>query len=349
MMSTGRSLRTGAAVLTAIGLVSTVGPQVAVAETDDTTPPAAFDLVADAGDYQTGYVVASPWTSVSVSWNLTTDDTSTVTYEILVDGVLQRVVDANDDYDTMSKRVDVPDGAHDIAVVAVDDSGNRRPANQTLDVFVDKVSPTFTSFPLLLLRRGQVSMDAIPVRYTWTATDVGTGLSQVRIGYGPTCCTLVDVDSTHHDFTVPAYSDRNWRVFLYDGVGRTERVTRQVAITPLPNAQMEAKGSWSKRKLKGAVDNDERVSSKPGDRMVFRVAGRSVSWVTTKGPKRGVAEVLVDGRLRATIDLRADTLRPSQAVWAYKLPLGGSHRIEIVNRSPKARSTVGVDAILVQA
>ena len=34
----------------------------------DTTPPAPFDFVADAGDYQTGYAVASPYSNIYVTW-----------------------------------------------------------------------------------------------------------------------------------------------------------------------------------------------------------------------------------------------------------------------------------------
>ena len=120
-------------------------------------------------------------------------------------------------------------------------------------------------------------------------------------------------------------------------------------MQPLANNEMHASGSWNKREVVGALDGSELVSTQRDDSVRFTVTGRSVSWVTTRGPKRGVADVYVDGRLKASIDLKADTVLPARAVWAYKLPLGSSHRIKIVNRSPKGRTAVGLDAILVQA
>ena len=48
--------------------------------TGDATPPGAFDLVADAGEYQTGYVVASPYNNIYVTWLPSVDDQSSVTY-----------------------------------------------------------------------------------------------------------------------------------------------------------------------------------------------------------------------------------------------------------------------------
>jgi hypothetical protein len=320
----------------------------AAGDTVDTTPPNPFDIVADAGDYQAGYSIASPWTSVSVSWFLTTDDTSSVVYEMAVDGVAQRIVESDNTYQTMSKHVDVPDGPHVIQITALDDAGNRQPANQTVDVVVDKITPVFTSFPLLLLRTGQVSMDAIPVRYTWTATDEGTGLAQVRVGYGHTCCFSVSPTSTRFDFTVAQGSLRNWRVFIEDGVGRVERVTRQVVVEPVAPKQITRVGHWRSRAVEGAIGGDERVSSKAGDRLALKVTGRSVAWVTSKGPQRGRADVYVDGKKVATVDLFAETLSPSRSVWATKLGLERAHRITIVNRSPKSRTAVGLDTILLQ-
>ncbi|HVQ87997.1 MAG TPA: hypothetical protein VMT88_07435 [Actinomycetes bacterium] len=343
-----RSSRIVPAVALSLTIVAALSGN-AAGSTVDVTPPNPFDLIADAGDYQTGYSIASPWTSVSVSWDLTTDDSSNVVYEMAVDGVIQRVVEASDGYETLSKHVDVPDGQHVITVTAVDASGNRQPANHSIDVVVDKVTPVFTSFPLLILRTGPVALDAIPVRYTWTAADEGTGLAHIRVGYGHDCCFQLAPTATSFNFTVEQGSLRNWRVFIEDGVGRIERVTRQVVVEPVRPGDVKRVGEWDVRSVSGAIDGDERISSKSGDRVSVKVTGRSVSWVTAKGPKRGVADVYIDGKLVSSVDLKAPSLMPSRSVWASKLGLGESHRVTIVNRSPRSRSLVGLDTILVQA
>jgi len=347
---TGRLvMQIAAAVCVAATLTLGLPANSAAGDTVDTTAPSPFDIVADAGDYQTGYSIASPWTSVSVSWYLTTDDTSEVVYEMAVDGVAQRIVEPIDASPTLSKRIDVPNGEHVIQITALDDAGNRQPANQTVDVVVDKVSPVFTSYPLLLLHTGQVTMDAIPVRFTWTASDRGTGLAQIRVGYGDTCCFWLSPTSTKHDFTVASGSLRNWRVWVEDGVGRFARAARQVVIEPVAQKHITRVGNWPTREVEGAINDDERVSSTQGDRLVVKVTGRSVAWVTSKGPQRGVADVYVDQRKVATVDLFAEALSPSRSVWTSKLGRASAHRITIVNRSPKSRSAVGLDTILLQA
>ena len=119
----------------------------ATAADDDTTPPSVFDILPDLGDYQTGYSVASPYSNIYITWETATDEESAVTYEVILDGTVQRIVTEGAGYTSITKRVEVPEGTHEVGVVAVDAAGNRRPSTHTLDVVVDKVSPIFTSFP----------------------------------------------------------------------------------------------------------------------------------------------------------------------------------------------------------
>ena len=315
----------------------------------DTTPPAPFDLLADAGDHQTGYTVASPWNSVNVSWEVTTDNVSSVQYALDVDGVTQRVVAGGTGYPTMSKQVDVPEGYHTVSVTAIDSSGNQTVADHFLDVVVDKESPTFTSNPRLVMRTGRVTPDSIPVRYSWTATDVGTGLQRVRVGYGTTCCFEPDVTATSQDFDVAWHSTANWRIYLYDGVGRTVHKLRSAYITAVPSSKVQRKGDWSKRTVDGALDGTEAVSLSEGDKAIVTVTGHCVAWVTARGPKRGVADVYIDGKLRATVDLKAKSLLPARTVWTQAVSPDRSHRVVIVNRSPKTRRAIGVDTFLLQS
>jgi len=337
----------------AASFTATLPAAAAVAATvEDSNAPAAFDIVADAGDYQTGFAIASPWTSVSVSWYLTTDDASSqldISYEMAVDGVLARTVKAQDvSLGTFSKRLDVPDGSHVLTVAAIDEAGNRREANQQLTVVVDKVSPTFAPGAALQIRRAHVTSDAVPMRFTWQARDVGTGISYFRVGYGNSCCFETGPKATAANFTIPTYSDRTWRVHAVDGVGRTDHVSRQAWIRPLGDRRIGYRDGWKSQRLAGSFSGSEHTSNDRGDRAVFDVEGRGFAWVATLGPKRGVADVYVDGRLKATVNLKAASLRPSEVVHVQPVRFGGQHRVVIVNRSPRERPTISVDAILVQ-
>ena len=172
----------GAAVLVVVSATSTA-PAAAVG---DTQPPAPFDMVANASKYQNAFEVASPYTSVTAAWYLSTDNVTSqldIAYEVAVDGVVQMTVQAEEvGTGKLSRRVEVPDGSHALTVSAVDESGNRQPANQQLSVFVDKSNPTFGPGARLLMAKGTASADAVPVRFTWTADDVGTGIRSLQSG-----------------------------------------------------------------------------------------------------------------------------------------------------------------------
>jgi len=343
-------MASGATVTVAAATVSATLPAAAAGDTD---APAPFDLVADAGDYQNGYAIASPWTSVSASWYLTTDDVSSqldISYEMAVDGVVLRTVQAQDAAPgTFTKRLDIADGTHILTITAVDEAGNRQLANQQLSVVVDKVDPTFLPGASLDMRRGHVTSEAIPMRYTWKARDVGTGLSHFRVGYGSTCCFETGPKTTSANFEIPAYSDRTFRVIAFDGVGRTDHVSRKAWIHPLAHKQLAYRGGWKSQQVAGSFGLKEHTSNDRGDRAVFNVRGRAFAWVATLGPKRGVADVYVDGRLADSVNLKADSLRPSQIVFVKQVSVSRKHRVVIVNRSPRDRATISVEAILIQS
>lgn len=337
-------------LLAAVVLVSAaiVIPVTEAGASADVTAPAAFDMVADAGDYQTGYSVASPWSSVSVSWYVTTDDTSAVSYQIALDGAVVRVANDSVTDGMLSKRIDVPDGEHEVVVTAVDAAGNRQAANQVLDVVVDKYTPTFTSNPTLAFHPGPVTLESVPVRYTWSGTDIGTGLARVHIGYTVGCCEEVSVSATHHDFNVPMQSSAAWRVFLIDGVGRTAMVPREMYVEPVPDRQLQFDGRWRKHVTQLALNGDEMVSSHAGDRVSVRVTGRSAALVAAKGPKYGKVDVLLNGRQIDTVNLASPQRHSSTIVWSHRFSRDQAQRITVINHSAKDGSVVVVDGVLVQ-
>lgn len=313
----------------------------------DTEPPAPFDIVADVGEFQDGYVVTAPWNSIYITWFITSDNVGPISYELAVGGEVQRVVPQEDSYVQMTKRIEVPEGQFEVTVTAVDASGNRRPANQFLDVTVDKTDPSFDVDPTLSLRRGLATATDVPMRFDWSVSDIGTGLDYVRVGYGTTCCVDLDPSVQTYAFGLPLRSVKQWRVFAYDRVGRVAKRARNTYVRPAKASELRAIGDWRRRTLSGGFDGDELVSRTKGDRLVFRVRALSVSWVATQGPGRGIADIYVDGVRSATIDLRSAHQRSSHAVWSTALSPGRGHRIEIVNRSPAARPLVGSETLLV--
>jgi hypothetical protein len=332
----------------ALGALGALGAPVARAADEDVTPPEPFTFVPDAGDFQTGYVVAAPYNNIYISWQATVDDTSPVSYEVTLNGQVLRVVNDEVDSGVITKRIEVPEGRHVVGVSAVDAAGNRQASTHTLDVVIDKVSPTFTSNPLLLLRKGQVTDEGYPMRFAWTGTDVGSGLSHVRIGPNETCCYTTGPEQTKFDFTVEPRSAVAWRLWLYDGVGRTTKALRDGYVAPVDWTSTQRSDGWRQRADPSVIDGSEWQSTRHGDRFSVTTVGRSLAWVTTTGPTRGRADVILNGRVVDTVNLYSAEERPRRVVWAGKLRLGATSTVTIVNRSGDRRPTVGVDALLLQ-
>ena len=337
-------------VLTAALALSTVTigtlPATATAD-DDTTPPSAFDFVADAGQFQTGYRVASPYANVYITWEPSTDDQSSVKYEVSVDGVLVRTVTGEDGSHVITRRIEVVDGEHVVTVVAVDAANNRTSATHSLDLVVDQVDPWFTSKPTLQLWPGPVTDEGYPMRYSWTGDDSGTGLASVHIGPNSTCCFTVGPELTHFDFDVSPRSEKVWRIRLFDGVGRNARVPRSGYVSPAKWTDTSSSRGWQKVRAAKALGGSEFRSTDSGDRFSITASGKSLGWVASTGPQRGRAEVLVGGKRVATVNLYSPTVNPAEVVWTTQLTPGRAQKVTIVNRSGHHRPMITVDALLV--
>jgi Bacterial Ig-like domain len=329
------------------GLLLGLLPAASAVAGQDTTPPGAFDIVPDAGEFQTGWQVASPYSNVYVTWQTTTDESSAVRYELRVDGVLSRTV-TDGGVGTLTKRIEVPDGRHTVTVAALDKAGNERLATHALDVVVDTVSPVFTTSPRLLLRRGPVTEAGYPMRFTWSGKDEGTGLALGRIGPDAACCYAFAPTLGQYDFPVRPRSSVAWRIWLYDGVGRVTRVGRDGFVAPVDWSQTRRSPGWSVVSDPEALGGSEWLSDRRGDRFAVSVKGRSVAWVASTGPRKGRAKVLLDGTVVANVDLYSPQRRPARVVWTAPVTRTATSRVSVVNRSTGHRTEVGVDALLLQ-
>ena len=101
------------------------------------------------------------------------------------------------------------------------------------------------------------------------------------------------------------------------------------------------------RSTRDALGGSEFRSSARGQRFSITTTGKSFGWVASTGPNRGRADVLVDGRRVATVNLFATKRSPAQLVWSAPLARAEAQKITIVNRSRAHRPTITVDALLV--
>jgi hypothetical protein len=121
---------------------------------------------------------------------------------------------------------------------------------------------------------------------------------------------------------------------LYESADRIEsRRTRRVNCT---SPEMAYSGPWTDADSAGYGESGAKESRTPGSAVQFSFTGSDVYWRAVKGPDCGKADVLLDGRLYATVDCYAQRATPDQfALVATGLAPNRSHTIRIVVRGDK--------------
>ncbi len=105
---------------------------------------------------------------------------------------------------------------------------------------------------------------------------------------------------------------------------------------------------WIRRCNLGSGDynNDLTVSETPGDTWSCTFTGSSVTVIAPKEQGAGKAEIQIDGRIYATIDLSVKgTRQAQQKIYETAGLAAGHHKIKIVNRG---QGPVAVDALIVK-
>jgi hypothetical protein len=94
-----------------------------------------------------------------------------------------------------------------------------------------------------------------------------------------------------------------------------------------------------------------RATSSAGKTASFSFIGSDIAWISTRGTDRGIAEVRIDGVLRATVDLYNATLQGRRVVFAATGLTPGQHVIEITvlgrANSAATGTRVDIDALAV--
>ena len=135
---------------------------------------------------------------------------------------------------------------------------------------------------------------------------------------------------------------------LVSGTWRAWRTSYAYVATPemAQDASTTLSGSWTHTTIKGAYSEKISYSTQAGARVRLDFYGRSVSWIASRGPGRGRANVYLDGKRVATIDLYASSTLHRRTVFRKSWPTPGAHRIEIEVVGTSGRPRVDIDAIV---
>ena len=223
----------------------------------------------------------------------------------------------------------------------------------------DTIAPTAAP-PVAALLAPQTLGTTAALHLSWSASSDPSGIAGYELQYkkGTGAWTSVSLPSptaTAVDFGVKPGKKYAFRLRARDSagnVGTTWAITSGVRVNLVQegSSNIAYVGKFKLSYLRGASGGKVRQTAIGGRIARLTFKGSSIGFVTTMGPKRGIAQVWLDGTLVDTLDLYSAVLHTRQIFWSAA-PGPGAHVLEIRpsgTRNPAATaSRVDIDAFLV--
>jgi hypothetical protein len=135
-----------------------------------------------------------------------------------------------------------------------------------------------------------------------------------------------------------------------DKLGNTSAWAYGPTLTPTLT-QQTATGitygsGWTTAKINIASGGSTRYATRSGAWVSYTFTGRSIGWVSYRGPNRGKATVYIDGKLSKTVNLNAAAYVSRSLVFAATWASSGKHTIKIVVLGTAGHPRVDLDAFV---
>ena len=124
------------------------------------------------------------------------------------------------------------------------------------------------------------------------------------------------------------------------------RVTRSYSEH---NGAISYRGSWGGAANSRYIGGKVAWSKSPGSTATFTFTGSSVSWIGPEGPTRGLALVLLDGRVVARVDMWRSSFVPHAVLFKHSFRTSGHHTLTIKVLSMPSHPYVAIDAFVVRS
>jgi hypothetical protein len=105
------------------------------------------------------------------------------------------------------------------------------------------------------------------------------------------------------------------------------------------------RGSWANAAHSGYIGGNVRYSAAAGSTARFTFTGSSVRWIGPKGPTRGRALILIDGRAVASVDLWSSSFVSRSVLYSRTFRKTGRHTLTIKVLSTPGRPYVAIDEL----
>ncbi len=227
----------------------------------------------------------------------------------------------------------------------------------------DDTAPKAQPPAQILLAGSTLGDPTVPVRLRWSATDHpgGSGIAsyQLQRSTNGSPYATVSLPSAKATAVTPSLhpgKTYRFRVRALDETGNRSAWSYgprfRVDASQERDGAVSYAGAWKPERLASAYGGAVKYATESGAwaRLAFR--GGSIAWVAPKGPNRGRAEVRLDGRKVATVDLYSQGARPRRVVFARNgLNPSVPHVLEVkalgTKRAASSGTRVEVDALVV--
>lgn len=223
------------------------------------------------------------------------------------------------------------------------------PLAQSLQL--DTVPPTVTA--RIGFGTGLVTT-SVPVKLSWVASDAASGLSSFQLDYYRISPSPADVfvglAGTATSYTRSLTLGGHYQV----GMQATDRAGGNASIPTfdLTFASVQSSSAitfyktWYSASSSSFLGGSTRYATAAGASVTYKFTGRSIAFVSTKGPGRGKFEVWLDGVKRTTVDLYASSNKYRQIVYVGTWDVSGAHTIRIKVLGTYGRPRVDFDSFL---
>jgi hypothetical protein len=222
------------------------------------------------------------------------------------------------------------------------------------DPLVDGRAPKVQP-PLVKLRSAPYG-SAAPGTVSWTGRDRGSGVRryvlEMRRNNGAwRAVTLPSRLTRTIQRSFATTGTYRFRVKARDRVGNWSPWTYGPTIRARARQESSSAitwgGPWATVRDAGLSGGSARATVESGASARITMTVRNISWVSRRGPGRGLAQVWVDGALAATVDLGAEKPGGRTVVFSRTWTSFGKHTLRIVSLGTAGRPLVEVDAFLV--
>jgi len=245
------------------------------------------------------------------------------------------------------------DGIKTVHVKWKDDAGNWSSV-KTDTIVLDTVTPTASAPTRTFVTGSSLSSGRVAVRLAWLGSDALSGIARYELAQstdgGPWTTVSTSLAKASLDRSLATQHSYRFRVRPVDKAGNVGAWATGSALTlsrySEGNTRIRYSGTWRTTRSSVYWGGVAKYALTAGARATFTFTGRSIAWVSRRGPGRGKAEIFVNGTKVATVDLYASSYQNQRVVWSKAWSTTAPRTITIRVVGTSGRPRVDMDAFI---